>query len=91
MVFCDDLKISIQVYMCHKTLLRMGLCSHRSVRVPVPTPVLHPQWLFSVGTGPWSQLKVLPWPLNSPDLSPIEHLWDMLEQQVQSVVTIHRT
>ena len=28
--------------------------------------------------------KVLPRPTNSPDLNPIQHLWDMLEKQVQS-------
>lgn len=29
--------------------------------------------------------KVLPWPPKSPDLSPIEALWDVLEAQVQSM------
>uniref|UniRef100_A0A3Q1K3H4 Uncharacterized protein n=1 Tax=Anabas testudineus TaxID=64144 RepID=A0A3Q1K3H4_ANATE len=31
------------------------------------------------------ELQMLPWPSNSPDLNLIDHLWDMLETQVQSV------
>ncbi|KAG5841041.1 hypothetical protein ANANG_G00195380 [Anguilla anguilla] len=31
------------------------------------------------------EFMVLPWPPNSPDLSPIEHLWDVLEKQVRSM------
>lgn len=27
---------------------------------------------------------ILSWPLNSLDLNPIEHLWDMLDQQIRS-------
>ena len=27
---------------------------------------------------------VLPWPPNSPDLNPIEHLWDVMDRQVRS-------
>lgn len=32
------------------------------------------------------EFKVLPWPSNSSHLNPIEHLWNVLEPQVQSVV-----
>ncbi|KAF7666055.1 hypothetical protein LDENG_00118340 [Lucifuga dentata] len=31
------------------------------------------------------EFKVLTWPPNSLDLNPIEHLWDLLEKQVQSM------
>ena len=33
------------------------------------------------------EFKVLSWPPNSTDLNPIEHLWDLLEKQIQSMET----
>ncbi|KAK3529377.1 hypothetical protein QTP70_029484, partial [Hemibagrus guttatus] len=32
-----------------------------------------------------NQFEVLTWPPNSPDLNPIEHLWDVLNKQVRSM------
>ena len=32
-----------------------------------------------------SEFEVLTWPPDSPDLNPIEHLWDVLDEQVRSV------
>ncbi|KAK3572875.1 hypothetical protein QTP86_009313 [Hemibagrus guttatus] len=32
-----------------------------------------------------NQFEVLTWPPNSPDLNPIQHLWDVLDKQVQSM------
>ena len=43
-------------------------------------PIL--QKLFRNGLRSMTEFKVLTWPPNSPDLNPIEHLWDVLEKQV---------
>ena len=32
-----------------------------------------------------NEFEVLTWPPNSPDLNPIEHLWDVLNKQVRSM------
>ena len=32
-----------------------------------------------------NEFEVLTWPPNSPDLNPIQHLWDVLNKQVQSM------
>ena len=31
------------------------------------------------------EFEVLTWPPNSPELNPIEHLWDVLDKQVRSI------
>jgi transposase len=34
-------------------------------------------------------VPVLPWPAYSPDMSPIEHVWDALDRHVQRNVPVH--
>ncbi|GFX34703.1 transposable element Tcb2 transposase [Trichonephila clavipes] len=31
----------------------------------------------------------LPWPAHSPDLSPVEHMWDQLKRQMPSCLSVH--
>ncbi|GFU47570.1 DDE_3 domain-containing protein [Trichonephila clavipes] len=33
--------------------------------------------------------QVLPWPTRSPDLSPVENMWDQLKRQMPSCHTVH--
>ncbi|GFX72638.1 transposable element Tcb2 transposase [Trichonephila clavipes] len=33
--------------------------------------------------------QTLPWPANSPDLSPVEHVWDQLKRQMPSCHSLH--
>jgi transposase len=40
----------------------------------------------SRGTTKWlieNKIRVLPWPPNSPDMNPIEHVWDYLDKQIR--------
>ncbi|GFT34372.1 DDE_3 domain-containing protein [Trichonephila clavipes] len=34
-------------------------------------------------------LQTLPWPAHSPDLSPVEHVWDQLTRQMPSCHSLH--
>ncbi|GFW21343.1 transposable element Tcb2 transposase [Trichonephila clavipes] len=33
--------------------------------------------------------QTLPWPVHSPDLSPVEHVWDQLKQKMLSCYSVH--
>ncbi|GFU70470.1 transposable element Tcb2 transposase [Trichonephila clavipes] len=33
--------------------------------------------------------QTLPWPSRSPDLSPVEHVWDLLKRQMPSCYSVH--
>ncbi|PRD20997.1 UNVERIFIED_CONTAM: Transposable element Tcb2 transposase [Trichonephila clavipes] len=34
-------------------------------------------------------IQILPWPTRSPDLSPVEHVWDQLKRQMPSCHSVH--
>ena len=36
-----------------------------------------------------NQINVLPWPSLSPDLNPIEHIWDVIGERVRSRVPLN--
>ncbi|KAK3541647.1 hypothetical protein QTP86_033848, partial [Hemibagrus guttatus] len=67
----------------------MGPHSCRPVTVPVLTPVHRRKWQ----QWEWfdehnNQFEVLTPPPNSPDLNPIQYLWDVLDKQVPSMEAI---
>ncbi|GFV99000.1 DDE_3 domain-containing protein [Trichonephila clavipes] len=33
--------------------------------------------------------QTLPWPVRSPNLSPVEHVWDQLKRQLSSCLSVH--
>ncbi|GBM46676.1 hypothetical protein AVEN_261055-1 [Araneus ventricosus] len=75
-----------------QTLLRMGLRSRRLVNAPMLTAV-HRKDNARCHTArsvcAWfeehrDEFTALPWPANSPDLNPIENLWDHLDRVVRA-------
>ncbi|KAK3523634.1 hypothetical protein QTP70_005842 [Hemibagrus guttatus] len=77
-----------QKYTMHCSLLRMGLHIYRQVRVSMLTPVhrrKRQHWACFRNGLMDNEFEVLTWPPNSPDLNPIELLWDVLDKQVRSM------
>ncbi|GFT48202.1 transposable element Tcb2 transposase [Trichonephila clavipes] len=42
-----------------------------------------------VAQGFLRHFQTLPWPARSPDLSPVEHVWDQLKRQMPSCHSVH--
>ncbi|GFU56069.1 DDE_3 domain-containing protein [Trichonephila clavipes] len=47
------------------------------------------QHTASVAQDILRHFQTLPWPASSPDLSPVEHVWDRLIRQMPSCHTVH--
>ncbi|GFV71270.1 transposable element Tcb2 transposase [Trichonephila clavipes] len=45
--------------------------------------------LKSCSRLPTSFSETLPWPVRSPNLSPVEHVWDQLKRQLSSCLSVH--
>ncbi|GBN27246.1 hypothetical protein AVEN_234878-1 [Araneus ventricosus] len=84
---------SVSLTTVQRTLLRMGLRSRRLVNAPMLTAV-HRQDNARCQTArsvcAWfeehqDEFTVLPWPANSPDINPIENLWDHLDRVVRAM------
>ncbi|GFU91381.1 transposable element Tc1 transposase [Trichonephila clavipes] len=90
----DGASCTVRERTVQRSFHRMSFGSHRPTRVPLLNARHraarlawareHRDWRSQLATG-WldehtSDLSVINWPPKSPDLNPIKHVWDVLEQ-----------
>ncbi|GFY44454.1 transposable element Tcb2 transposase [Trichonephila inaurata madagascariensis] len=71
----------------------------KTARPITPTPVLNPIEMNNsfenleqnpeIAQTKLPEIPTLPWPARSPDLSPVDHVWDQLKRQMPSCHSVH--
>ncbi len=84
----------------HRCILLMAFWMHRDKR-PIVVPFIHDHHLMLQHDNAWphvaristqfleaENIPVLAWPAYSPDMSPIEHVWDALDRRIWQRVPV---
>ncbi|GFV41458.1 transposable element Tcb2 transposase [Trichonephila clavipes] len=90
-----DVGVTIVPQTIFRHLAEANLKSKRPFRVLPLTPETFPKWSprgnfpARVAQDFLRHFQTLPWPARSPDLSPVEHVWDQLKRQIPSCHSVH--
>ncbi len=66
--------------MCHSSTTITSCCS-MIIHDPMLQGSVHNSWKLK-------KIPVLAWPAYSPDMSPVEHVWDSLDQRIRQCVPV---